>query len=126
MGFLIRWSAGDPPSPMFIQDPPPTILQDPSSHLKFFLLLQDPPYPPRSSLSSKILLLFQDPPPIIFQCLPIYPQASHLKISNLRIVLDDFVSVHLLFQYLSKILFQKRLPSGRSLRLCACNHDLFG
>ena len=28
MGFLIRWSAGDLPPPMFLQDSLPTILQD--------------------------------------------------------------------------------------------------
>ena len=68
MGFLIRWSSGDLPPPMFIQDPP-TILQDPPP-----MFIQDPtstilPYTPtilsspprisncllRSFFSSKIL-----------------------------------------------------------------------
>ena len=48
MGFLIRWSSGDLPPPMFIQDHTPTILQDPP--ISSQLGTQDP------SSRTKILL----------------------------------------------------------------------
>ena len=57
MGFLIRWSSGDLPPPMFIQDHTPTILQDPP--ISSQLGTQDP------SSRTKILLFL----PRISHCL---------------------------------------------------------